>query len=119
MIHSDIDTLEETAGLLYSGTGMPKTERECRSEFVKANWDEILKRVPSGGGSDFGANLPYSAAAFCDPGLEKEYIDFFGERAKKSTGGPRVYEQVLEGIRLCEAEKAAQSADAAAYFARQ
>jgi hypothetical protein len=39
---------------------------------------------------------------------EKEYIDFFGERSKKFTG-PRVYEQMLEGIRLCEAGKAAQS----------
>jgi alanyl aminopeptidase len=117
VIHSDIDT-RETAGLLYSGTGMPKTER-MSFEFVKANYDEILKRAPSGGGSDFGANLPYSAAAFCDAGSEKEYIDFFGERAKKSAGGPRIYEQVLEGIRLCEAEKAAQSADAAAYFARR
>lgn len=117
VIHSDIDT-RETAGLLYSGTGTPKTER-MSFEFVKANYNEILKRAPSGGGSDFGAILPYSAAAFCDAASEKEYIDFFGERAKKFTGGLRVYEQVLEGIRLCAAEKAAQSADAAAYFAKQ
>jgi hypothetical protein len=117
VIHSDIDT-RETAGLLYSGLGDKKTER-LSFEFVKANYDEILKRAPSGGGSDFGAVLPYSASAFCDAASEKEYIEFFGERAKKFTGGPRVYDQVLEGIRLCEAEKAAQSADIARYFAKQ
>ncbi len=117
VIHSDIDT-RETAGLLYSGLGNPATER-MPFEFVKANFDAILKRAPSGGGSDFGAVLPYSAASFCDAAAEKEYVDFFSERAKKFTGGPRVYDQMLEGIRLCEAQKAAQGADVAAYFAKQ
>jgi len=117
VIRSDIDT-RETAGLLYSGMGDPETER-MPFEFVKAHYDEILKRAPSGGGSDFGAVLPEAASSFCDVESEKEYIAFFGERAKKFTGGPRVYEQMLEGIRLCEAEKAAEAADVAAYFARQ
>jgi len=117
VIHSDIDT-RETAALLYSGIGDPATER-MPFEFVKANYDEILKRAPSGGGSDFGAVLPYSANSFCDAASEKEYIDFFGERAQKFTGGTRNYNQMLEGIRLCEAQKAAQAADIAAYFARQ
>jgi hypothetical protein len=117
MIHSDIDT-RETGGLLYAGTGDPSTER-MSFEFVKANFDEILKRAPSGGGSDYGAILPTSAGSFCDAASEKEYVDFFGERAKKFTGGPRLYDQVLEGIRLCVAQKAAQEADIAAYFAKQ
>jgi alanyl aminopeptidase len=117
VIHSDIDT-RETARLLYSGIGDPETER-MPFEFVKAHYDEILKRAPSGSGSDFGAVLPESASSFCDGASEKEYIAFFRERAKKFTGGPRVYEQMLEGIRLCEAEKAAQAADIATYFARR
>jgi alanyl aminopeptidase len=117
VIHSDIDT-RETTELLYAGINDPATER-MPFEFVKANYEEILKRAPSGGGSDFGAVLPYSAASFCDASSEKEFVDFFAERAKKFTGGPRVYDQTLEGIRLCEAEKAAQSTDLAAYFARQ
>ena len=75
--------------------------------------------MPSGGGSDFGAELPHSAASFCDAASEKEYVDFFSERAKKFTGGPRIYGPQLEAIRLCAAEKAAQSADIAAYFAKQ
>lgn len=117
VIHSDIDT-RETTELLYAGINDPATER-MPFQFVKAHYDEILKRAPSGGGSDFGAVLPYSAASFCDAASEKEYIAFFGERAKKFTGGPRVYEQTLEGIRLCEAEKAAQAPEIAAYFAKQ
>jgi len=42
VIHSDIDTRETTA-LLYSGINDPATER-MPFEFVKANYDEILKR---------------------------------------------------------------------------
>ncbi|HVO98547.1 MAG TPA: M1 family metallopeptidase [Bryobacteraceae bacterium] len=117
VIHSDIDT-RETIGLLFSGTGNPKTRRMA-FEFVKANYDEILKRAPSGGGSDFGAYLPYTASGFCDADSEKEFVDYFAERSKKFTGGPRVYEQALEGIRLCQTQKAAEGADAEAYFARQ
>jgi alanyl aminopeptidase len=117
VIHSDIDT-RETAGLLYSGLGDPATDR-MSFEFVKANYDEILKRAPSGGGSDFGAILPNSAGSFCEAASEKEYIAFFGERSKKFIGGPRIYDQTLEGIRLCVARKAAESADIAAYFAKQ
>ena len=117
VIHSDIDT-RETAALLYAGMADPETER-MPFEFVRTHFDEILKRAPSGGGSDFGATLPDSAASFCDASAEKEYIAFFGTRAKKFTGGPRIYQQMLEGIRLCEAEKAAQGSDIAAYFAKQ
>jgi alanyl aminopeptidase len=117
VIHSDIDT-RETAELLYSGLGDPATER-MPFAFVKANFDEILKRAPSGGGSDFGAALPSAASSFCDAAAEKEYVDFFGERSKNFTGGPRLYQQILEGIRLCTAQKAAESADIAAYFAKQ
>jgi len=117
VIHSDIDT-RETAGLLFAGTGNRATERMA-FDFLKANYDEILKRAPSGGGSDFGAELPYVAGGFCSASQEKEYIDYFGERSKTFTGGPRVYEQVLESIRLCDAQRAAQGADAEAYFARQ
>lgn len=116
VIHSDIDT-RETAGLLYSGEGAPRT-RHMAFDFVKAHYDEILKRAPSGGGSDFGAQLPYTAGAFCDAPSEKEYIDFFAERSKSFTGGPRIYQQMLENIRLCEARKAAEGADVEAYFAR-
>jgi alanyl aminopeptidase len=117
VIHSDIDS-RETTGLLYSGLSDPATDH-MSFEFVKANFDAILKRAPSGGGWDFGAALPNAAASFCDARSEKEYMDFFAERSKKFTGGPRIYDQVLEGIRLCEARKSAEGADIAAYFAKQ
>ena len=92
------------ATLLYSGIDDPATERMA-FEFVKANYEEILKRAPSGGGSDFARCWLYSAASFCDAASEKEYITFFGERAKKLTGGPRLYQQELEGSGCAKRKK--------------
>ena len=54
-------------------------------EFVKVNYDEILKHAAER--RRFGlrrGGCRHSAASFCDAASEKEYINFFGERAKKA-----------------------------------
>jgi len=48
-----------------------------------------------------------------------EFVAFFEERAKTFTGGPRNYNQVLERILLCEAQRSASAADIATFFAKQ
>ena len=53
----------------------PATER-MPFEFVKANFDEILKRAPSGGGSDFGAILPTSAGSILRRGVGERIYRF-------------------------------------------
>ncbi len=116
-IHSGLD-VRESINLAFAGSRLPDTQK-LPFEFIKANYEEILKRAPAGGGSDFGATLPFVASGFCDADSEKEFVDFFEARAKKAMGGPRNYSQVLEGIRLCEARKSAEQADVAAFFARQ
>jgi alanyl aminopeptidase len=116
-IHSDLD-VRESIRLAFAGSRLPETQK-IPFEFIKSNYEEIVKRAPAGGGSDFGAALPSVASGFCDADSEKEFVDFFQERAKKAMGGPRNYTQVLEGIRLCEARKSAEEADVAAFFARQ
>ncbi len=117
LIHSDLE-MRETAFLLFGPLGEPATER-LPFDFVKANYDELLKRAPSGGGFDFGAILPFVGQGFCDTSSEEEFAAYFAERSKNFTGGPRNYQQALEGIRLCRAQKAAQGADIAEFFAKQ
>ncbi len=56
VLHSDIDG-RESAGLLYAGIDDPATE-DMSFQFVKANYNELVKRLPSGGGSEAGATLP-------------------------------------------------------------
>ncbi len=114
MIHSHID-MRETAFLLFSPLGDRATDR-LPFEFVKAHYEEIVAKAPRGGGFEFGAVLPMTGRAFCDASSLKAFEDFFGERAKTFTGGPRNYSQVVEAVRLCMAQKNAQAADIDGFF---
>ncbi len=110
--------VREAAGLIFSGIGNPQTQT-LPFEFVKAHYDEVLKRLPREGDFDAAASLPFVGGPFCDEPSRRAFVDFFQDRVGSFLGGPRNYAQVLEGIRLCEARRAAQSEDVAQFFARQ
>ena len=63
--------------------------------------------------------LPFVGGNACYEASRQEFVSFFEERAKKFTGGQHNYDQVLESIRLCEAQKSARGPDIAAFFAKQ
>jgi alanyl aminopeptidase len=115
VLHSDLDA-RESAGLLRAGTGDPQTE-DMSFQFVKANYNELVKRLPSGGGSEAGATLP-SVIAGCDARAEEE-LKFFEDRSKEFAGGPRDFQQVKERVKLCQARKAAMGADLVDFFGKQ
>jgi cytosol alanyl aminopeptidase len=115
VIHSDIDG-RESQRLLFAGNDDPATE-DMAFQFVKANYAELIKRLPSGGGSEAGARLP-GVIAGCDARAEDE-LKFFEERVKEFAGGPRTFEQVKERVKLCEARKSAMGEDVAEFFAKQ
>jgi len=117
VIHSEIDA-RESLSLLVGPLGQRETEK-LPFEFVKANYDELLKHLPVGGGFEAGSMLPYVGGSSCDEASRQEFVGFFEERARKFTGGQHTYDQVLESIRLCEAQKSARAADIAAFFAKQ
>jgi alanyl aminopeptidase len=110
--------VRETVGLIFSGLGNPQTQ-SLPFEFVKAHYDELLKRLPREGDLDAAASLPLVGKPFCDEPSRRAFVEFFQGRAGNFLGGPRNYAQVLEGIRLCEAQRAAQSEDVEQFFARQ
>jgi alanyl aminopeptidase len=116
-IHSEID-VREAFPLLLRPLGAPET-RKLPFEFVKANYDELIKHLPIGGGMDARARLPFVGGGACDEASRLEFVSFFEQRAKEFTGGPHNYDQVLESIRLCEVQKTARTADIAAFFAKQ
>jgi alanyl aminopeptidase len=117
VLRPDMDP-RETMFVLFGPLSDRQTQR-LPFDFVKTHYDELLKRLPSGGGFDAGATLPMVGGGFCDETSRKEFVSFFQDRAKKFIGGPRNYAQALEGIRLCEAQKAAQGADVAAFLEKQ
>jgi cytosol alanyl aminopeptidase len=110
--------VRETTGLMFSGLGNPQTQ-SLPFEFVKAHYDEVLKRIPREGDFDAASALPFVGGPFCDEPSRLAFVEFFQNRVGNFLGGPRNYAQVLEGIRLCEAQRAAQSEDVAQFFARQ
>jgi alanyl aminopeptidase len=100
----------------------PLAYRETRKlpfEFVKAHYDALVQRLPTGAGFDGRAMLPLLGQSFCDEPARREFVSYFQDRVRDWTGGPRTYAQVLEGMRLCEAQKTAQGQDVGGFFAGQ
>ena len=81
VIHSDID-IRESLALLFGPLGQPETEK-LPFEFVKANYDELLKRLPTGGGFEAGAMLPFVGGNACDRSVAP------GVRRASSKSAPR------------------------------
>ena len=117
LLAPDLD-IRETEALLYGPLSSPQTER-LPFAFVQANYDRLVSRLPSGGDFDGRTQLLAVGAGLCDAASEREFEKFFGERAKQYIGGPRVYAQRVESIHVCEARKAAEVADIAAFLAKQ
>ena len=72
--------------------------------FLKANFDRLAERLPR----DSPAEFPWLAARFSDASRRADVEGFFGDKAPKYPGGPRVVAQVLEVIQLQTALKASQ-----------
>jgi alanyl aminopeptidase len=101
--------------LLFAGQEFEAT-RPLAFKNVQAHFDELVAKRPTGGPSDFAAYLPQVGRSDCDPESRKALNDFFASRAAQFKGGPRTLAQVLEGIDLCIARKAAQERDIAEFL---
>ncbi len=107
VLSGDIPFIE--GGFLIVGVGQGSdATRKIPFEFLKAHFDEIVNKRPTGGGFDFGSILPYVGVSFCDTQSKSELESFLKPRIDKFLGAPRTLNQVLEGIDVCVAEKAAQ-----------
>jgi alanyl aminopeptidase len=101
----------ESLSLLWGAAGDPKT-RQLAYDFVKANYDRILARLPK----DSGASLAGIAGGFCDAEHRADAEAFFKERTPKLNGGPRVLAQTLESMALCDAGRAARQASVTTFL---
>jgi alanyl aminopeptidase len=120
-LSSDFDP-RESGALLFGGQRGRKRRQATglTLAFVKSHYDAILARVPQGvfAGGEFAAALPWVAADACDQQTRADVESFFRDRSAKAVGGPRVLDQVLEGINLC-AQSAAAQRDSVAAFLRK
>ncbi len=105
----------EGLGLLFAGQGSEAT-RKLPLDFMKAHFDEIASKRPTGGGFDAGAVFPQVGASYCSSESKQELQNFFESRVDKFTGAPRALSQVLESIDVCIAEKAAEEPSVEAFL---
>jgi len=99
--------------LLWAGLQRPATQPLVYA-FVKENFEVLMARLPP----EYGRYLAEVAGPFCDEASRKEAEAFLGPRVAAFPGGPRILAQILEGILLCENQKAAQSPSVAGFLGK-
>jgi alanyl aminopeptidase len=105
MLDSKLD-INESQYLLEFFRMEPET-RELPWEFVAANYDKLVAKIPSRAGIDTGATLISAGKGLCDAAGREKVVQFFGNRAKNLAGGPRELASTLETIDQCIARRAA------------
>jgi len=108
----------EGAGLLLGNGQQQESTQMMELNFLKANWDKVVSAMPTQGGFDFGSQLPHVGTNFCDAGSRDQLKAFFEPRVDRFVGARHSLDQVLEGIDLCIAGKAAQAPSVAAFLAK-
>jgi alanyl aminopeptidase len=112
---SDQIPFMEGAFLLFNGQEDAAT-RKMPLDFLKAHYDQVVSKMPSGGGFDFGSVLPQVGGSYCDAQSRDELQSFFKPRVDKFVGAPRALDQVIEAINLCIAQVAAQRPSVEAFL---
>lgn len=105
------------AGLLFNGQQQAAT-RKLPLEFLKTHWDDVVAKMPTGGGFDFGSVLPNVGRGYCDTASRDELKGFFAPRVGKFVGAQHTLDETIEAIDLCIANTAAQGPGVAAFLAK-
>lgn len=113
VLSDDFDP-RESMTLFWGALTEPKN-RQMAYDWMKASYDRLIARMPK----DWGAGLAGAAGRFCDSAHRADAEAFFKERATKTTGGPRILAQVLEGMSLCEAQRPARQESVSAFLSKQ
>jgi alanyl aminopeptidase len=114
MLTGELD-IRELTGLLTAFQDHPSTER-VPWEFVTANYDALLSRLPSRLGTHAGTLLPLAGSSFCDEAGYQKMEEFFKDRIKAISGGERVLATTLEEVELCEPLRKAQGPELERYL---
>ncbi len=114
LLNGELD-FREAIGLLFGPLGDPET-RALPFEFVRANYDKLLSRLPTAVGTDYAAFLPTTGQAFCDTQHRNEVESFFKPKMARATGGPRMLAQTIERIDQCIAVKKVQEPGVEAFL---
>jgi cytosol alanyl aminopeptidase len=101
----------ESLSLVWGAAREPKT-RQMAYDFVKANFDKIVSRMPR----EWGGGLTQVGGGFCDAQHRADIEAFFKEKAATFPGGPRNLSQTLESVGLCDAQKSTRQASVTTFL---
>jgi alanyl aminopeptidase len=117
--------LRESSGLIGSGTSFrrggrgkgaeAKVVRAMAWEFVKANFDQIVAKLPRA----YGAYLAFVPLSICSDEARTDMQAFFADRIPKLDGGPRIFAQALEAMSLCIENRKAKTPGIVAFLKKQ
>ena len=93
---------------LLVGSSTAPASGTARFDFVKANFDDLMKDNPTLFGRDLGMLLPYVGFGFCDIASRSQLQAFFDPIVSRYSGAPRTLKEVLERVDLCIANKQAE-----------
>jgi alanyl aminopeptidase len=105
----------EGDSLLFAGQTQESTRR-LALRFLEAHFDEIVAKMPTGGGFDFGSVLPNVGASYCDAASRDELKRFLSPKVDKFVGAPRALDQTIEAIDLCIANREKQGPSVAKFL---
>ena len=104
----------EAFRFVYVGYDDPKL-REAAYAFIKTHFDEVANKLPA----SWRIGVAYALSRLCDKAREPEIEAFFKARVEAFEGGPRVYQQELEQLELCDARKRARTPEVEAFLRSQ
>jgi alanyl aminopeptidase len=87
---------------------------ESRWAFVKAHWDELVRRAPE----EWASQLVQTGNDACTVAARADVAEFLRERAPRLTGGPRALAHALEKIDQCISVRAVEEPSVARFLAR-
>jgi cytosol alanyl aminopeptidase len=97
VLGDDFDT-RDAMRLLWGASSSYRT-RDLAVDFVKANWDALIGKLPK----ESGASLVWVAAGGCDEKRRDDARAWFDGRSTKYMGGPRNFAIAMEAMELCMA----------------
>ncbi len=103
--------MREVGSVLYGAANVET--RDVAYAFVKEHYDTLAARMPE----EHVSALAWVGASYCDPVHRQDVAAFFTERTARAPGGTRMLAQVLEGVDLCIAFKAAQGPSLESFLA--
>ena len=109
--------LRESFRILLGPLGDPDLA-ELPYKYVKAHYDEIVPKLPTGIGTDYAALFPqFASSSACSESGLAEAKTFFTPRTNQVQGGPRELANALETIHLCAAQRPVAEAQISNFLA--